>query len=324
MLTIARFAKLLIVLLSLLLPTNMPACAGLYTLAASGTVTTNSSGDPIIPVGTPWSFELTYNTSAPDLDFELVGAPDPTFGRFNNTAAPPAMMSFKYKAGSYEAILDDPTDFGPSSVIDVTFTSINAMDINIFAPALFPQISGRPVSFHADFNRFVSPPVFSSDGLPTNTTINVGDFNANTVSLLPQSPPTSEVTSSNVTSLTVSLSGDFNSDGIVNAADYVLWRNNFSSDQVKYAAWRTNFGASLGSGSGSSRFSAGPTSVNVPEPAMLTLVLFVAAGSTLQRRRPASSQQLASGLQAQQKAQRRAHFAECQHPNHYLCLLRPV
>jgi hypothetical protein len=287
MMFIARFANQVVVLFSFLILATVPARATLYTLSASGTITTNSSGDSIIPVGTPWSFEITYNSSAPDLDFELVGSSDPTFGRFNNTMAPPAMTFFRYKAGSYEATLDDPADFGAFSAINITFTSINAIDINIFAPTLFPHLSGRPVNFHADFNRFISPPVFSSDGLPTNPAINIGSFDANTVSLLPQSPPTSEVTSSNVTSLTVSLSGDFNSDGTVNAADYVIWRNNFSSDQVKYAAWRANFGALLSFGSGSSPPSAGPPSAAVPEPTALTLMMFVAAGSSHLRRRTA-------------------------------------
>jgi hypothetical protein len=52
-----------------------PAQAALYSLAASGTISQNSSGDATIPVGTPWSFKLTYNTAAPDLDFEVSARP---------------------------------------------------------------------------------------------------------------------------------------------------------------------------------------------------------------------------------------------------------
>ena len=88
------------------------AWAGRYQLAAAGEISTNASSDVTIPVGTPWSLELTYDTAAPDLDFEVLGAADPTYGRFKNTAAPPALVSFHYRAGSYEVTLDDPADFG--------------------------------------------------------------------------------------------------------------------------------------------------------------------------------------------------------------------
>jgi hypothetical protein len=276
---ITRFATSAPVLLLLLTFATMPARASLFTLAASGTITSNSSGDPTIPTGTPWSFEITYNTAAPDLDFQLAGSPDPTFGRFTNTAAPPAMTFFHYKAGSYEVTLDDPADFGTFSAIDTTFTTINAIDINIFAATLFPPLAGRPVSFHADFNRFVSPPVFSSDALPTNTAIGPESFDPNTVSLLPQGPPSSEVSSNNVMGLTLTagLAGDFNNNGAVDAADYVFWRNNFSGDQAKYYVWRANFGASLGPGSSSSLPSADPLSGAVPEPTNAWLLIIGAA-----------------------------------------------
>jgi hypothetical protein len=176
--------------------------ADLYTLAASGTITSNSSGDPQIPVGTPFSFEIMYNTAAPDLDTEFGGSPDPTFGRFDNTAAPPALTFFHYRAGTYEATLHNPADFGMSSGIDITFTSINAIDINIFAPTFFPTLAGSPVSFHADFNRFISPPIFSSDALRTNTAIGPASFDPSTVSLLPQSH--GEISGSTITALTLS------------------------------------------------------------------------------------------------------------------------
>ena len=47
------------------------------------------------------------------------------------------------------------------------------------------------------------------------------------------------------------LDGDFNSDGKVDAADYVVWRKGFlggTFGEEDYAAWRSNFGATLGSG----------------------------------------------------------------------------
>jgi hypothetical protein len=71
---ITRFKYAALLLFTLLTLAAMPARGSLFTLAASGTISFNTSGDPTIPVGTPWTFELTYDTAAPDLD------PDPTSG----------------------------------------------------------------------------------------------------------------------------------------------------------------------------------------------------------------------------------------------------
>ena len=109
---ITRIKNTDLLLFTLLTLAAMPARASLFSLAASGTISENSSGDPTIPIGTPWTFDIIYDTAAPDLDFESTGSPDPTFGRFTNTATPPAMTFFHYRAGGYEVTLDDPVDFG--------------------------------------------------------------------------------------------------------------------------------------------------------------------------------------------------------------------
>jgi hypothetical protein len=176
------------------------AQASLYKLAAAGTITLNSTGDATIPVGTPWSFELTYDTAAPDLDFELTSAPDPTFGRFTNAATPAALRSFYYKAGSYEATLGDASDFGAFDAIHITFTSIHAIDVNINAPTLFPDLAGGPASFHADFNAFAKAPVLASDGLPTDAALGPASFDESSITLITSR---GVVTSSIVTSFAV-------------------------------------------------------------------------------------------------------------------------
>ena len=168
-----------------------------------GRFPSNGSGDSTIPIGTPWTFEITYDTAAPDLDFELTGSPDPTFGRFTNTAAPPALTSFHYQAGSYEVTIDDPADFGTGSAIHITFTAVHAIDINVFAPALFPPLAGGAVSFHADFNDFSSDPIFVSDALPTNTALSPGNFDAEHRESEVLGPPAGVVGSSSLSSLTV-------------------------------------------------------------------------------------------------------------------------
>jgi len=60
-----------------------------------------------------------------------------------------------------------------------------------------------------------------------------------------------------------SLQGDYNGNGVVDGADYVVWRNGGSPDssQAGYNLWRAHFGETSGSGS------ALGTSGAVPEPA---------------------------------------------------------
>jgi hypothetical protein len=86
----------------------------------------------------------------------------------------------------------------------------------------------------------------------------------------------------------VSAQGDFNNDGVVNAADYTVWRDNLGAANETaingngdgggigpndYQVWKTNFGNTYGPGSGAL------TVASVPEPT--GLILFVAAFAML-------------------------------------------
>jgi hypothetical protein len=76
------------------------------------------------------------------------------------------------------------------------------------------------------------------------------------------------------------LAGDYNGDGSVDAADYVVWRENpgaFGGDPGGYNTWRMNFDAPDGAGSG---FGASP----VPEPVALLLAAIAMAACALSRR----------------------------------------
>ena len=76
------------------------------------------------------------------------------------------------------------------------------------------------------------------------------------------------------------LPGDYNNDGSVDAADYVVWRKNpsaFGGDPAGYNTWRANFGRSAGSGSD---YLSGAA---VPEPASGVLLLLTVPGLFLRR-----------------------------------------
>ena len=76
------------------------------------------------------------------------------------------------------------------------------------------------------------------------------------------------------------LQGDYNDDGVVDAADYTVWRNALAGggsllnetaslgtvDELDYDAWKANYGGSLGGGGGLS------ATENVPELASFALV----------------------------------------------------
>jgi hypothetical protein len=84
--------------------------------------------------------------------------------------------------------------------------------------------------------------------------------------------------------LNVTLAGDYNANGIVDAADYVVWRKTLSQtgtglpadgnannqiDSGDYNVWRAHFGQTAGSGSG---FFA-PA---VPEPSVAAFIVMIA------------------------------------------------
>ena len=66
---------------------------------------------------------------------------------------------------------------------------------------------------------------------------------------------------------TSSLPGDFNHDGTVDAADFIVWRHNAGSP-ADYDLWRAHFGESIGG-----NVATLPENIVVPEPSSLTLLL---------------------------------------------------
>jgi hypothetical protein len=85
------------------------------------------------------------------------------------------------------------------------------------------------------------------------------------------------------------LPGDYNSNGTVDAADYVVWRkglpaadgnNNSMIDPGDYGVWRENFGESAGPGAGAIASATGA----VPEPATGIMLVFALISGSLARR----------------------------------------
>ena len=68
--------------------------------------------------------------------------------------------------------------------------------------------------------------------------------------------------------------GDYNGDGTVDAADYVVWRKNPGGiyTQNDFNTWRAHFGHTVGSGSGAG------ANTTVPEPSSLVMLVVTAAG----------------------------------------------
>jgi hypothetical protein len=69
--------------------------------------------------------------------------------------------------------------------------------------------------------------------------------------------------------LTQPIPGDFNSDGVVNAADYTAWRKGLGTTYTPsdYSVWRAHFGQTTGSSSG------GTVAASVPEPESIILLV---------------------------------------------------
>jgi len=90
----------------------------------------------------------------------------------------------------------------------------------------------------------------------------------------------------NIESPMVGLMGDYNGDGRVDAADYVVWRKN-DGTPGGYNTWRTNFGRT------SAGAAAGQSAAAVPEPAAAVWMLggLMALGAQSRRARACSRQQ---------------------------------
>jgi hypothetical protein len=89
-------------------------------------------------------------------------------------------------------------------------------------------------------------------------------------------------TAAPIASYFLGLPGDYNQDGIVDAADYVVWRKTDSGNSQGYIYWQENFGEGMGA-AGAASVGPSPSQTGVPEPVTLVLLLFAAAGMVFRR-----------------------------------------
>jgi hypothetical protein len=82
------------------------------------------------------------------------------------------------------------------------------------------------------------------------------------------------------------LPGDFNGDGAVDAADYVMWRKTDGAPQG-YETWRAHFGETSPNGSAVGATGFAGANPAVPEPSTLILMILAAIGRCLHRRHAA-------------------------------------
>lgn len=107
----------------------------------------------------------------------------------------------------------------------------------------------------------------SSGSGPTDRTLNDGDWDSYAFATTLNNDEFAE----NLTAaLTGSLSGDFNVDGTVDAADYTVWRDGLGTTYIQddYNTWLANFGNTTSSSVITSQ------AHTIPEPATAVLLLF--------------------------------------------------
>jgi hypothetical protein len=94
--------------------------------------------------------------------------------------------------------------------------------------------------------------------------------------------------------------GDFNDDGAVNAADYVIWRKNtgnsalpndngLTNQSARFSLWKSNFGETLGSSASAGDALSGST---IPEPDSIVLLAIASIVFYSRRRRTVPPQPL--------------------------------
>lgn len=182
----------------------------------------------------------------------------------------PANLPSSATANKFLFVATDGFELLPGAVTP-DFATLTPLPANFFTPA------GDTISLVVNPFGTVDSRAFTS--VPTDGVMSL-HYPANT--LATNSPTNFAGTSGSVNLSPPSPTGDYNGDHVVNAADYVLWRDTFGQsatagqgadgnansmiDDGDYAFWRTRFG-NVVPGTG-----AVANSMSVPEPGAVVLI----------------------------------------------------
>jgi hypothetical protein len=150
-----------------------------------------------------------------------------------------------------------------AGVVNQTGVIINRMsDIGGFPTSAYPTTS-RPAGFDTDLDGM--PNAWEEmNGLDPN---NAADRNLTTLNTLGYT--NLEMYLNNLVAMPASgLAGDFNSDSVVDAADYVTWYKGLGTTYIPsdYYVWLANFGRTIPS-------SGAASTAAIPEPASAVILL---------------------------------------------------
>jgi hypothetical protein len=192
------------------------------------------------------------------------------------------------------------TDYFVFDAAGAAATNLRQIFAGAIRPA--PRISGE-ASAAAAFNHAVAnhydDNVTKQPG-GRNTGVRVTSYTFATAETLTFAIPDNVLSDNNgglsvVVTRLAGVAGDYNNNGIVDGADYVLWRKNINQSTLPnrstgisgpvgsadYDFWRSRFGATSGLGSGNSSTNVAA----VPEPATLVILILATSGCCLRRGR---------------------------------------
>jgi hypothetical protein len=215
-----------------------------------------------------------YTVNATTAAVTMVKDVDPTLGsnaNFTSIAYNPSISKYIYATyGGFDAVaaatLNKLYVIDPASSYNVVKTINLSTSIN----------TARDIALDASGNLFISQ--FGGTGTAGGAIDFIPAANVLNPSTLTDNSSIDWYTSSTLASFSgidiglgpKTLAGDYNGDGKVTAADYVVWKNGGSptpNSPGDYTTWKANFGKTAGSGS-----SLG-TAAAVPEPASVMLLL---------------------------------------------------